>query len=341
MKKLLIIFFCSAVFAASATACKSRVQHDNNIQDEASVSDNAPSKSTDLPEATDSDTDSNTASHEDFDISDTASSQESSHESPAPEIILPTDTLPLGEVFTIHILNAALEDVSAETDLPFQPRFFNHGEQLTAFLPISYYNSPGNYSLRINIKDEAFDYTVCVSAANFEVQHLTIDSAIVNSTNTNEGNTEWETRIEPLKLISDTESHWEGQFIQPVYGEITTQFGMTRYTNGSSIPTIHSGIDIAAKQGSPIAAANNGRILFADYLILTGNTVIIEHGFGLKSFYYHMDSLSVNEGQFVKKGDLVGTVGSTGYSTGPHLHYSLLVNDVFVNPWTAFEKGFE
>ena len=88
-----------------------------------------------------------------------------------------------------------------------------------------------------------------------------------------------------------------------------------------------------------IAAANNGKILFADFLQLTGNTVVIDHGFGLKSFYYHMDSLNVKEGDMVQTGDIVGTVGSTGYSTGPHLHYSLLVNNVFINPWTAFEHG--
>ncbi len=341
MKKLLLILLCTAVLT-TASACKSRVQHDNsNIQSETAASDLTNENSTASTEELNTDIEDSATPVKDLGVDNCVDAQTSESETLSPEIIFPSDTLPLGEVFTIHILNADLEDVSAETSLPFQPKFFDNGDRLTAFLPISYYNSPGDYSLRISINDEVFDYALHVSNANFEIQHLTIDSSIVNSTNTNEGNTEWETRIEPLKLISDTERHYEGQFIQPVYGEITTQFGMTRYTNGSNIPTIHSGIDIAAKQGTPIAAANNGRILFADYLILTGNTVIIEHGFGLKSFYYHMDSLTVTEGQTVQKGDQVGTVGSTGYSTGPHLHYSLLVNDVFINPWTAFEKGFE
>ncbi|MFR9191279.1 MAG: M23 family metallopeptidase [Anaerotruncus massiliensis (ex Togo et al. 2019)] len=65
----------------------------------------------------------------------------------------------------------------------------------------------------------------------------------------------------------------------------------------------------------------------------------MDPGYGLKSFYYHMDSLSVSAGDAVKKGDKIGEVGTTGYSTGPHLHFALAVNNVFVNPWTAFDPG--
>ncbi|WP_343281823.1 M23 family metallopeptidase, partial [Ligaoa zhengdingensis] len=100
-----------------------------------------------------------------------------------------------------------------------------------------------------------------------------------------------------------------------------------------------SGIDIAAAAGTPVAAAGSGRVLFADFIQLTGNTVIIEHGFGVKSWYYHMQSLDVAEGDMVKQGDPIGKVGSTGFSTGPHLHFCMSVNNVFTNPWTAFEQG--
>ena len=133
--------------------------------------------------------------------------------------------------------------------------------------------------------------------------------------------------------------YWENPFLQPVSGEITTQFGCIRYTNDDPTPSRHGGIDIAAKTGTDVLAANNGRVLFAERIQLTGNTVVIEHGYGLKSFYYHMDSLSVSAGDAVKKGDKIGEVGTTGYSTGPHLHFALAVNNVFVNPWTAFDPG--
>lgn len=256
----------------------------------------------------------------------------------APEI--GENAVQLGEALMIHVSGAGEQKVTAQTSLPFQPQFYPDGEGQTAFLPIAYTTSLGTYPLTIQIGEQSYHYSIQVADREFEVQNLTIDEGTASSTNTSEANWEWEQKIEPLKRISDSEKYWDGNFIQPVEGEITTEFGMIRYTNGSTVASRHSGIDIAAKRGTQIAAANNGRIQFAGYLQLTGYTAIIEHGFGLKSFYYHMDSLDVEEGQIVQKGDPIGKVGSTGYSTGPHLHYSLLVNNVFINPWTAFAHGF-
>lgn len=256
-----------------------------------------------------------------------------------PRVSLSNRIIELGEVLVLHISNVESSEVVADTDLPHNSLFYPDGDGLTVLLPISYNETPGNYNLSIQARDKTFDYTIMVVDREFEVQNLTISEATAGSTNTAEANQEWEQKIEPLKMLASPDKYWEGQFMQPVQGEITTEFGSIRYTNGSASSTRHSGIDIAAAQGTPVAAANNGKILFADFLQLTGNTVVIDHGFGLKSFYYHMDSLNVKEGDMVKTGDIVGAVGSTGYSTGPHLHYSLLVNNVFINPWTAFDHG--
>ena len=73
-------------------------------------------------------------------------------------------------------------------------------------------------------------------------------------------------------------------------------------------------------------------MLFADFVALTGNTVCIEHGLGLKSWYYHMNSLNVTEGETVGRGQQIGSVGSTGFSTGPHLHFAISVWNVYVDP---------
>ncbi|MEG2038368.1 MAG: peptidoglycan DD-metalloendopeptidase family protein [Oscillospiraceae bacterium] len=255
------------------------------------------------------------------------------------EVNFSTKSPRLGETVIIHIKNAS--KATAQTTLPFQPKFFVDENGLFAFLPIAYTNTLGDYSLKIKADDKEFNYIIKVQNKDFPTQYLTIDESVSGSTNTNDGNNEWAKKIEPLKTISDPKKYWDGVFMQPVEGQITTEFGSKRFTNGSKIPTWHSGLDIAAKTGTHVAAANNGRIQFAGKLILTGNTVVIEHGYGLKSFYYHMDSVAVSEGDMVTKGDKIGEVGSTGYSTGPHLHYSLLVNNVFINPWTAFAEGFE
>lgn len=256
------------------------------------------------------------------------------------EIELQNDFAALGEVIAIHAYYADGVELSATTDLNFQPTFYDNGDSRLALLPIHYATQPDVYNLSITAGEQQFNYLITVNDREFEVQHLTVDEdTTANTVGSDAANREWDEKIEPLKLISDPQQYWDGQFLQPVQGKITTEFGMIRYTNGSTVASRHSGIDIAAAAGTPVLAAGSGRVLFADFIQLTGNTVIIEHGFGVKSWYYHMQSLDVAEGDMVKQGDPIGKVGSTGFSTGPHLHFCMSVNNVFTNPWTAFEQG--
>lgn len=255
------------------------------------------------------------------------------------QITMPT-TARQGETLVIRADFANGVKLSAETGLQFTPQFFADGNSQIALLPIRYTTSPGIYPITIQADASTLHYDLQVEAREFETQHLTMDAGTASETALNaQANAEWTQKIEPLKSICDSQRYWQNPFLQPVQGEITTEFGCIRYTNENPNPTRHSGIDIAADTGTPVLATNNGRVQFADYLKLTGNTIVIEHGFGLKSFHYHMNSLDVTAGDMVEKGQQIGTVGSTGYSTGPHLHFALAVNHVFVNPWTAFENG--
>ncbi|RLL08708.1 M23 family metallopeptidase [Anaerotruncus massiliensis (ex Liu et al. 2021)] len=246
-----------------------------------------------------------------------------------------------GETVVLRTLYADGAELSAESDLGFSPRFFSAGDgSQIALLPVRYTTPAGVYGLTVTAGDEVLTREIVVEQREFEVQYLEMDAATAEETALSAAaNAEWEEKVEPLKAVADPVQYWEGPFLQPVSGEITTQFGCIRYTNDDPTPSRHGGIDIAAKTGTDVLAANNGRVLFAERIQLTGNTVVIEHGYGLKSFYYHMDSLSVSAGDAVKKGDKIGEVGTTGYSTGPHLHFALAVNNVFVNPWTAFDPG--
>lgn len=256
-----------------------------------------------------------------------------------PEVVFASPSVPVGDAMVIHVYYSD-EPVTASPVLGFTAKFFDDGGRQTALLPINYGAKSGQYPLTIKVGGKAFSYQLTVADYEFEVQHLTIDPGTAAASNTADANLEWERKIEPLKLISDDTRYWSGTFIQPVQGPISTQYGMTRYTNGSTVPSRHSGIDIAAGRYSPVQATNNGRVQFAGFLQLTGNTVVIEHGMGLKSLYYHMESLSTTTDAMVNKGDEIGKVGSTGYSTGPHLHFCMSVNNVFINPWTAIQKGY-
>jgi murein DD-endopeptidase MepM/ murein hydrolase activator NlpD len=100
----------------------------------------------------------------------------------------------------------------------------------------------------------------------------------------------------------------------------------------------HSGLDIAAPKGTAIQAANKGKVTLAKSLHVLGNTIIIDHGLNLFSAYAHLDQLLVTEGEIVEKGQLIGKIGSTGFSTGPHLHWTLSVGSTFVNPWLFLDN---
>ncbi len=120
-------------------------------------------------------------------------------------------------------------------------------------------------------------------------------------------------------------------------GRISTEFGLYRYTNGSKTPTRHTGIDIAAAEGTNVPASNDGRVVFAGDVIITGNTVVIEHGGGLKTYYFHLSSINTKEGDMVEQGDVIGRVGSTGYATGPHLHFEVKLGEFPLSPWPLFD----
>lgn len=108
----------------------------------------------------------------------------------------------------------------------------------------------------------------------------------------------------------------------PATGPITGVFGSQRILNGKP-RSVHYGVDVAAPKGTPIVAAASGTISLAADLYFSGNTVFIDHGLGVNTSYIHLDSIAVKEGQFVKAGETIGTLGATGRATGPHLHWGL------------------
>lgn len=124
---------------------------------------------------------------------------------------------------------------------------------------------------------------------------------------------------------------WRGAFIMPVKGRITTGYGWMRFV-GSRPRGQHSGWDIAAPRGTPVKAPNDGIVKFAGDLYVHGKTVVIDHGAGVVSYLIHLDEILVKPGQRVRKGEVVGRVGSTGLATGFHLHWSIHVQRTAIDP---------
>ncbi|MBI5303408.1 MAG: LysM peptidoglycan-binding domain-containing M23 family metallopeptidase [Chloroflexi bacterium] len=130
---------------------------------------------------------------------------------------------------------------------------------------------------------------------------------------------------------------WRGAFRQPVYTAITENFGTRRSYNGGPVSACgHEGTDFRMSLGDPIYSDARGKVVFAALTQVRGNMVVVDHGLGVFSAYYHMSEIAVKVGQLVNAGALIGKAGSTGLSTGPHLHWSMWVNGEYVDPmeWT-------
>jgi len=132
----------------------------------------------------------------------------------------------------------------------------------------------------------------------------------------------------------------------PVEGQITASFG-ERIDPFNGEGAFHSGVDISAVVGSPVIAPADGSVTFADFLGGYGRAIMVDHGHGITTRYGHLSSFAVTAGQFIHRGDTIGYVGSSGRSTGPHLHYEVRINDTPVNPYkylrvmVAHSGGFE
>jgi murein DD-endopeptidase MepM/ murein hydrolase activator NlpD len=128
---------------------------------------------------------------------------------------------------------------------------------------------------------------------------------------------------------------WEGGFLRLPKSANRAQFAdhrVYRYKGSEIDRQVHLGADLASIQHSPVPAANNGRVVFADKVGIYGNTVVLDHGWGLFSLYSHLSAINVTPGVEVKKGDIIGKTGSTGLAAGDHLHFGMMVDGTFVNP---------
>ena len=134
--------------------------------------------------------------------------------------------------------------------------------------------------------------------------------------------------------------NWTTHFQLPIndYLEITSNYGARRSYNGGPYRTYHEGVDFAAYAGTPVTAPAAGTVVLAERLFVRGGAVIIDHGLGVYSGFYHMSAVHAQVGQQVQPGDLLGEVGTTGLSTGNHLHWDLLVADTWIDAWAWQEQ---
>jgi murein DD-endopeptidase MepM/ murein hydrolase activator NlpD len=171
-----------------------------------------------------------------------------------------------------------------------------------------------------------------VEKTDFGIQKLSLPSSMVDlDAKTLERVNQEARQLEALLQVFRDERLWRGAFIRPVEGELSGAFGLSRIINGQR-RSPHTGIDLRAEEGSPVLACNSGMVALADQLFFSGKSVILDHGWGLYSMYFHLSEIRVKEEDRVSKGAMLGRVGSTGRSTKPHLHWGIRMNGARVDP---------
>ena len=200
--------------------------------------------------------------------------------------------------------------------------------------------SPGEQTLEITATGgEPQHVSFVVQAKEYETQHLTItNKRMVEPTAKDLLRIEKETKIIQAALRRFSEaSEVPLDFAVPANGPLSSPFGLRRFFNDQPRKP-HSGLDLAAPKGAPIKAPAAGNVIAIGNFFFNGNTVVLDHGQGLISMYSHMDRINVKEGQHVALGTLLGAVGMTGRVTGPHLHWTISLNDTRVDPMLLFSE---
>jgi murein DD-endopeptidase MepM/ murein hydrolase activator NlpD len=155
-------------------------------------------------------------------------------------------------------------------------------------------------------------------------------------------------RVAAIWKVPDEVRRWSGPFGPPVDIAARDNFGARRVFNGKSRPP-HNGVDFSAPTGTPVAAPAPGRVALAGELYFSGGTVILDHGGGLFTSYFHLSRIDVEMGALVEAGQRLGAVGATGRVTGPHLHWAARFGGARINPlslrrlprWTPVGEGKE
>lgn len=293
-----------------------------------------------------------------FAVSQLKSQPETESESPAtqaetPDIIpavkpvslsVSPTTITQGEPAKISI--DGLDSTSNIKSLTFNGNplaVFEEEGRLAALIGLDFHEKPGSYPLVLTLDDNQkiesnievrkrelisadFDIPEQLGGNTSQAEHeltstLSKDSAILNSVTT---------QVSPEKL-------WSGQFRFPLKGSpvVTDVYGYSRKTGSVSLS--HLGTDFRAAEGTPVYAINSGRVAYTGTLRNFGETVIIDHGLGLMTLYMHLSEIKTQKNKSVEKGDIIAESGSTGYSLGPHLHLSVRINGLSIDPQKFLE----
>lgn len=249
--------------------------------------------------------------------------------------------LPIVQGNTVSIYAETVDGAVPGGEFAGQPlRFAPEGDGYAALIGIDAFTEPGRYTVTLNGGGEPFQQDVLVTSGNYGTQYIVVAEALSGLLDPAVRQTE-DAFLTTIYANYSEERQWDGLFQVPVTSSLVTAgYGDGRSYNGGPISIYHSGVDFAGEVGTPILSPAAGTVVFSDTLELRGQTVIVDHGRGVMTGYYHLSDVFVDVGDTVTAGQPLAAGGSTGLSTGPHLHWDLRVMDVTVNGMQWLDEPF-
>ena len=244
----------------------------------------------------------------------------------------------IGDVAWLHVRGGS-ETAVVEGSVGNRPlAFFPYAGGHAALVGLDLDVKPGSQPWRLAVLEPGLEPRqlagkVTVAARQFPVQRLNVPTGMADPDPETERRAVAEgMHLQMLYRTVSPERLWRGAFVRPVAGtEPPSGFGARRIINGRP-RAAHGGADYRAPQGTPVVAANAGRVALVGEYFFPGRLIALDHGLGLYTLYFHLDSVAVSEGDRVDRGQPIGTVGATGRATGPHLHFGAQLGSARVDP---------
>jgi len=255
---------------------------------------------------------------------------------PVFDITLSSDKVADGSIVVVGLHPLMEIDVAGVT-VKFEGKEFpvflaGPAKDLEALVVIPFNSKPRRTKIELAWSGGRADVPIEVIDGNYPSEKLTVDEKKVNPPKKVMKRIIREVKeIGKLYRKIDQERYWSGPFALPIDSEVTSRFGNKRLFNGS-MKSFHQGLDLRARTPTPIHAPEGARVVLAKDLYFTGNTVILDHGYGLFTIYGHMSRIDVKVGDKVAKGQVMGLSGMSGRASGPHLHWGAVLMHQKFNP---------
>lgn len=218
-------------------------------------------------------------------------------------------------------------------------RFTKRDTVSLGFGVVPYGTVPGRYWIRVLFETGADSVSLSVLPTEFPAETLSVPDTMVKYAPKTAKRITKE-RKNTMGVLSEImpRALFDGEFISPLSDvTVTSSYGVKRIMNGTE-RGFHTGVDLRAEKGDEIRACNDGTVVLARYHYLAGKCVIIDHGLGIHTYYAHLDSILVGEGDTMKAGEIIGYAGSSGRVTGSHLHLGVYINSHPANPMSLINN---